>query len=376
MGETLPSWWHRAPRQTVLAYAGSLAGVTAAVILTAVLAPLRVAPTLLFTTAIVVTAWRGGRGPAILATVLSALALDYFFLPPVGSVLSSVMEVVCVLVFILVAGVICRLQDQYQRAAAELHLANEGLEVRVSERTAELTAANASLKAEIDEREKAETALKESDRRLRVAVDATSAALKEKVVLFRELQHRVKNNLQVINSLLILQESKVDSGPVRDMFKDCQNRVRAIAEVHDRLFRTPNLAEFDLAAYLGGLVRNLLRGYSAAGAVSPVIVVEDTTLGADQLIPCALIVNELVCNTLKYAFPDGRPGEVRVEVRHREGRVHLTVADNGVGLSAAPPGGAGVGRQIVQALVEQLSGTITWANGRGTSATVTFPEPK
>jgi two-component sensor histidine kinase len=203
-------------------------------------------------------------------------------------------------------------------------------------------------------------------------------ALNEKEILFRELDHRVKNNLQIISSLLSLQGGQLRDPSSRELFKECQHRVRAIALVHQRLCGGTNLANIDLGAYFRQLVQELLRSYySGQGKITPNVVVDQTVISIEHLIPCALIVNELVCNAFKYAFPAGKSGEVRVEVRRNDGLVSLTVADDGVGFSPGEAQGrSGVGLQIVQSLVEQLSGRLQWTNGHGTSATITFPQTK
>jgi two-component sensor histidine kinase len=316
----------------VLPYSASALGVGVAAIVTHVVSPLQAEPTLSFTTAVVLTAWLCGRGPAILAIVLSAVAVDYFFLPPIGAVFASMREVVCVVYFALLAGLICYLQENNKRIAADL----------------------------------------------RVAAGTAMAALKEKEVLLRELQHRVKNNLQIINSLISLHCGKLQDQTTRDLFKECQHRVRAIALVHERLYRAPDLARLDVEAYFRELVQDLIRCYCVnSGSVRPRIVVDEAAVRIDHLIPCALIVNELVCNALKYAFPDSRSGELSVELHKRDGQVTLRVTDDGVGLSpSGVPRVSGVGQQIVNALVDQLAGQLDWANGRGTTATVLFPETK
>src|SRR5262249_29451717 len=147
--------------------------------------PLHDAPTDLYFAAIVLTAWLGGKGPAILASILSTFAVDFFIIPPVFSFLLDVGDFIRFGVFLLVGLLICILQDRYQQAAKNLRQANDILEDRVRDRTAELAAANQGLQLEISEREAAEAALLESEANLR-------KALGEKEVLFRELDHRVK----------------------------------------------------------------------------------------------------------------------------------------------------------------------------------------
>ncbi|WP_010586163.1 sensor histidine kinase [Schlesneria paludicola] len=320
--------------ENVLAYVGGVLGVCAAVILTALLSPLRATPTVPFTAAIVATAWLGGRGPALVATLLSALAVDFFFLPPVGSVFSNISAVVCDLNFVIIVSLICSLQESYQRIARELRVANDNLGIRVQERTADLTATNERLVSEIEQRRHAESVLQDAHAKLRISMEATETALSEKETLYRELQHRVKNNLQVISSLLGFQMSRIQDQASRELFKECQQRVRAIAQVHDRQFRMPDLSSFQLDLYLTELVQALLRCYSPTlGDITSKIIVDKVVLESDSIIPCALIVNELVCNALKYAFPDRRSGEVRVELRSRDDQIELVVADDGVGIS-------------------------------------------
>src|SRR5262249_48148932 len=161
-----------------------------------------------------------------------------------------------------------------------------------------------------------------------------------------------------------------------EIFKECQHRIRAIALVHQRLCGAANLTNIDLSEYFGKLVQELYRSYYVGhGSVKPHVNVDALALNLDRLIPCALIVNELVCNAFKYAFPGDRSGDVQVQLRHSDGQISLSVGDNGIGFlpSEAKPRSS-VGLQIVRALVEQLSGQLQWKNGSGTLATVTFPE--
>jgi two-component sensor histidine kinase len=330
-------WCHGWRRGNPLAYCGGVLGVGIALLLTALISPLHSTPSVLFFGAVALTAWGGGKGPAFLATLLSILAIDYFFVYPFFSVFTTLADLVVFGAFTFVALLICYLQDSFQRIVVELAQANEVL----LEQTTKL-----------------------------------AAALKENEVLLRELQHRVKNNLQVISSLLSLQCGKLRDQASRELFKECQQRIRAIALVHETLYRAPKLGNLDVAVYFRDIVQNLLRCYCVnSGAVKPRIDVEAAAVGMDRLISCGLIVNELVCNALKHAFPEGRSGEVRVELYKKDGQVSLRVADDGVGFfPSGVPGAGGVGQQIVKALVEQLSGKLDWANGRGTTATVTFPE--
>jgi two-component sensor histidine kinase len=358
------------------AYVVCVLGVAAATIVTDALPPLHATPNILFLVVVVATAWYGGRGPAIVAIILSALAVDYFLVPPLYSVLTSIADVMRLIEYALVAGFILYLQHCYLEIARRLKEANDVLEARVGERTADLAAANESLQREVHERQDAEAALRASEANLRDALETTANSLREKDVLLRELNHRVKNNLQIITSLLSLQRARITDRGTQELFAECQNRVRAIALAHQRLCRAPSLAEIDLAAYFDQLVRELSRSYSVGtGTVETRVNVDQIVLSVDHLVPTSLIVNELVCNALKYAFPEGRSGEVCVDLHRENGMVNVTVADNGVGFTpdCSKPQ-TSVGLRIVEALVEQLSGKIHWANGLGTRATVTFPE--
>jgi two-component sensor histidine kinase len=375
MGVRDIEWFPKLRNHRLVAYLMSVLAVGTATLITHLIPPLHEAPTDLYFAAIVATAWLGGRGPAILATILSTLAVDFFIIPPIFSILIDLSDVIRFAIFAFVAMLICSLQEGYQRAAIRLREANSVLEARVRERTAELATANKSLLREIQEKRSAAAALIESESKLRLALGHTEMSLKDKEILIRELNHRVKNNLQIITSLLSLQRSRLEDPASRELFKECQNRVRAIALVHQRLCGAANLANIDLAAYFQQLVQELHSSYCGGnGTISPRVEVDEMSLNIDHLIPCALIVNELVCNAFKYAFPQGQSGQVCVDVHRKQGQVSLTVADDGIGFSPCDPlERKGVGLQIVQALVDQLSGKIEWANGRGTSATVSFP---
>ncbi len=359
-----------------LAYSVSVLAVAAATALTFYLPPLHEAPTDLYFAAIAAVAWWCGKGPAVLATVVSTLAVDFFIIPPVFSILLDVADLTRFLIFGFVALLICYLQDRYQHIALRLQEANSVLDARVQQRTAELATANQSLRREIGDREAAAAALIESEGKLRVALGHMELSLKEKEILIRELNHRVKNNLQIITSLLSLQGSKIQDRASRDVFKECQHRVRAIAMVHQRLYGAPNLTEIDLAAYFKQLTQELLRSYyGGAGNVTCTVSVDQTTLNIDQLVPCALVVNELVSNALKYAFPNGKSGEVRVELHRQNGQLCLSVADDGVGFTPnEAPRQSGIGLAIVQALCDQLGGELQWSNQHGTRAQIAFSE--
>jgi PAS domain S-box-containing protein len=204
-------------------------------------------------------------------------------------------------------------------------------------------------------------------------------ALREKEILLKELHHRVKNNLQVISSLLSLQASHVEDPRALEMFEESRNRVRLIAKVHESLYGGENISGVEATAFVRDVTNDLFRSY----AINPEAVrltadVASDPLGVDLAVPCGLIINELVSNALKHAFPAGRKGEIRVELRrHPSGAYRLKVKDDGIGLpsEASYREARSLGWQLVNALTRQLGGSIEVTGGEGTEVTVTFPAP-
>ncbi len=209
------------------------------------------------------------------------------------------------------------------------------------------------------------------------AEEQIKGALAEKEVMLREIHHRVKNNLQVISSLVSLQSDTVTDAQVREVLGDVRDRVRAMALVHEKLYQTGDLARLNFADYAASLLQYLWRSHGAfAEKVRLQLAVSSVALPIEAAVPCGLILNELVGNALKHAFPDGGGGEVRVvlELDPADAVVSLRVGDNGCGL---PPGqdwrqSSSLGLRLVQMLVSQLRGTVTTGTGPGTEFRVTF----
>jgi PAS domain S-box-containing protein len=205
------------------------------------------------------------------------------------------------------------------------------------------------------------------------------ASLREKEALLKEVHHRVKNNLQVVSSLLELQSESIQDPQILALFRESQSRIRAMGLIHEKLYRSTNLASIEASAYLQALVDYLLSIYgSVERLISPVLLIDDIALGVDVAVSCGLIVNELVSNALKHAFPVGlgHGGIVRVELRAMAGeRLALTVSDDGVGLPPALnlDGLQTLGLQLVNVLVEQLGGMMQLDTRFGTAFTITFP---
>jgi two-component sensor histidine kinase len=204
------------------------------------------------------------------------------------------------------------------------------------------------------------------------------ASLDENEVLLKEIHHRVKNNLQVISSLLYLQSRHAQDPLTLSMFLESQHRVRSMALVHETLCRTEDLARVDLAQYVRNLSSYLLQSYSPPpNPIQLSIQVDDVSLDMDAAVPCGLILNELVSNCLKHAFPGGRQGEIIIQLRQTDQGQHiLAVSDNGLGL----PDGFDIrttpslGLQLVNRLVNQLGGTIELSRHPGTRIQITFAE--
>ncbi|MBI4964017.1 MAG: hypothetical protein HY913_12130 [Desulfomonile tiedjei] len=251
------------------------------------------------------------------------------------------------------------------RIAAEeaLKQAQQELERKVQERTKELSQANEQLRMEISQREIAEAQIR--------------ASLKEKEVLLSEVHHRVKNNLQIISSLLALQCDYVKDERVLGALNDSQSRIRSMALIHDHLYRSEDLAGIDISEYAANLANHILQAFfDKASGVSVETRADHVFLPVGTVFPCGLIINELVTNSLKHAFPEGRSGRVLVEFsRAPEDRFVLSVKDNGIGLPADfnYKKNESLGFQLVANLAEaQLRGRLHVSSNGGTTVKVDF----
>jgi PAS domain S-box-containing protein len=197
-----------------------------------------------------------------------------------------------------------------------------------------------------------------------------AASLREKEVLLKEIHHRVKNNMQIVSSLLNLQLDYQPDEKARAMFRELQGRIASMALVHEKLYRSSDLAEIDFADYLRDLTENLL-GIMGARARNIAIQLEtpELRLGIDTAIPCGLIINELVSNAYKHAFPLGGPGRITIAfARLDDGRLHLTVSDDGCGIPRDLDlrQTKSLGLKLVYTMVQQLHGSLDVSAGPGT----------
>jgi PAS domain S-box-containing protein len=187
------------------------------------------------------------------------------------------------------------------------------------------------------------------------------ASLKEKEVLLREVYHRVKNNMQMVSSLLSLQASSIEDSAVLKILSESQRRVKTMALVHERLYRSQNLARINFATYVQKLVKDLVRSYTSSKSFIRVFIdVADLELDLDTAVPCGLIINELISNALKYAFPN-QQGEITLQFWQDNPEYYcLVVKDNGIGVPAHidPQRTTSLGMQLIYGLTEQLGGTL------------------
>jgi two-component sensor histidine kinase/CheY-like chemotaxis protein len=215
--------------------------------------------------------------------------------------------------------------------------------------------------------------------------DRLAQSLAEKEVLLKEVHHRVKNNLQVIASLLRMQAGNAQDRQLSTSLLESVHRVESIALIHEQLYDSQNLREVDIGRNADMLLANLFHSYGVdPGRITGRVAIEPVDgrpliLGVDQAIPAGLILNELISNALKHAFPDGRAGAVVVEGRRRKGEVQLAVRDNGIGVPEGfqiSQAEASLGLRIVAILARQLNGSFSFQRygSKGSVFKICFPE--
>ncbi|HEY9600058.1 MAG TPA: histidine kinase dimerization/phosphoacceptor domain -containing protein, partial [Allocoleopsis sp.] len=210
------------------------------------------------------------------------------------------------------------------------------------------------------------------------AEEALRASLREKEVLLQEVHHRVKNNLQIVSSLLDLQSQNLTEPTTQKIFQDCYNRIRSMALIHEKLYESTSLSKINFAEYLESLVSYLALSYGISDRyVNLQLNVEPIYLNIDTAIPCGLIINELVSNAFKYAFPADKPGSLTVELYSTNRQCFtLVIKDNGVGISKdfKTQEAGTLGLQLVEILTHQLDGAIELNVSEGTEFKIQFHE--
>ncbi len=239
-----------------------------------------------------------------------------------------------------------RMTKQLKKSRDEIEEYSRTLEQKVGDRTKEL---------------------KQSEEQLK-------ASLKEKEVLLKEVHHRVKNNLQVISSLLYLHSKDTTDDNIIQMFRESQNRVKSIAFIHETLYQSEDLARIDFAEYVRKLTRSLYHSYVVnADTITLELAIDEVSLGIDTAIPLGLIINELVSNSIEHAFPNSRRGGIHIKLYSGgENEVVLFVGDDGIGLPEDFDfrNTESLGLRLVNSLVDQLGGTIDLDRNNGTEFTI------
>jgi PAS domain S-box-containing protein len=245
---------------------------------------------------------------------------------------------------------------------------NNLLKSVMQERTLELIKLNKALQEEINRREGVENA------RI-MGVEKIESSLKEKEVLLKEIHHRVKNNLQIISSLLNLQSGYIKDKDSIEIFKESQNRVRSMALIHEKLYQSKDMSQIDFSEYVSELVSNLFSSYSLNSALITLHQnINDILLEIDIAINLGLIINELVSNAFKHAFPEGRKGNLYISIKKDGHKYELIIEDDGIGFSSEIDfrKTESLGLQLIITLVEQIGGEIFLFSDNGTKFVIKF----
>lgn len=230
---------------------------------------------------------------------------------------------------------------------------------------------------DVTDQRRAQEALTQLNEVLAAQVRERTAIAHGREVLLREVHHRVKNDLQLISSMLSMQARQLGDPESIAALEECQSRVQTVAWIHEHMYRTDNLAHMPFSSNVRSLAAGVFRvaGIAPGSVALEVDTEDDITLNLECAIPCGLIVNELVTNALKHAFPNGRRGTVRVSVtKQAPNRVALVVADDGVGFPGnhAANSGKSLGWRLVHAFAEQLQAEVSIQNHVGTEVRVVF----
>ena len=230
---------------------------------------------------------------------------------------------------------------------------------------------------DITERRKADEKRQALNAELQRQISERNAQLKDREAMLKEIHHRVKNNLQVISSLVNMQARAVSDTTTRSVLQQCRARVDTMAHIHEMLYVSSDYSRIPFGTYVNDLVTRII--YSCGGAVARVTVkfsLAEPRLPLDLAVPCGLILNELVSNALKHAFPNESSGELRVSLEELEGRrILMSVSDNGVGFDSerGSASAGSLGLRLVHTLAKQLDARIELTCNPGTTCTIDFP---
>jgi two-component sensor histidine kinase len=253
------------------------------------------------------------------------------------------------------------------RVNEELNATNEELEASNEEIAAameELTATNEEFEAQ--------------NRELIASQEIISESLEEKIVLIKEVHHRVKNNMQIVSSLLNLQSLGIDDPQIRQPIKDAISRIHSMALIHEKIYRADNFSRINMAAYITDLMNEIIELYSQTPEGIKVSAhLEPIHLSVDQAIPCGILINEILTNSIKHGCRDTSSCNLELGLTASEGTVTMTIADSGPGLDRELLGNDNrktLGLQIIEALALQLNAKIDCNVDRGTRFTIRFTE--
>lgn len=211
---------------------------------------------------------------------------------------------------------------------------------------------------------------------LKIAEKELKNSLLEKEILLREIHHRVKNNMQIISSLLNLQSSFIQDPKAIEAFHESQTRIKSMAMVHEQLYQSGDLTQISIRDYILKLVNNLFYSYGVRkDQITLVTEISDIKLNLETVLPCGLILCEVISNSLKYAFPEGEEGEIRIRLEFMDDTLHLTISDNGIGLTENDYlENKSLGMQLIQTLTNQLDGELELDIEQGTQYKISFKE--
>lgn len=203
-------------------------------------------------------------------------------------------------------------------------------------------------------------------------------ALEENKLLMREIHHRVKNNLQVISSLLRMQARRSEDGDTKEALRSTNSRIESVSILHQNLYQEDKLTDVNVKDYVDRLIASISNSYSSEDIIRFITRIDTPQLDVDQLVPIGLIINELVCNAVKYAFTDDQDNEIRISLYVEDKQYTLQVSDNGVGLPdpqlIEKPGS--LGTRLIKSFTDRLDGTLSVDNTDGTTVTISWPQPQ
>ncbi len=262
--------------------------------------------------------------------------------------------------------------DKIENTNVEMEQINNELEQRVHDRTEELEDTLRTLEITL-------VSLKKENEVRKNAEKEISESLKEKEVMLKEIHHRVKNNLQVVSSLLFFQSKKISDPKTLEIFRDGENRVKSMALIHEKLYKADDLANIDFHEYVKNLSSFLFQSYGVDQHKFKFRNdVKDVKLGIDTAVPCGLIINELVTNSFKHGFKGFDSGEIKITMHHIENKLVLEVCDTGKGMPKDfnVDKTDSLGLRLVNNLTIQLNGKVEYSSHNGTKVKLVFDDPK